>query len=311
MSLTEIEEFYKTIWDDFTVKDQVRYETPIAIETVFVSLEAELVALNFGRYSAYNFTGYGESKFIRGVTEQEAYNSWIGYFRKAENNFKKQLRSIGVESIPQAAYDGLFIYYWSTMNFLTIKASEGQYSTREVILSKDWDNLASIIMRSIFNKQKARIAATIIRLSDYGFNKDRSWMRANGIFNMRTANEQGNLNEEQTKAARFAYFAETLKFLPFTPEGTKRAIANRYRETLREQQFTYDTSVIQSGIEYDAGIPTITLTVTPSIDPIEKLLVKINGVIKQQYYDYTLDGPRLTIITSLITGDIIQTTVKI
>ncbi len=311
MSLDTIDEIYTTVWDDFTVKDSILYETEIVIENIAVSADAELTALNFGRYNPYNFIGYGESRFVRGVTEQEAFSSWLGYFNRAENNFKKQLISIGVERIPQSVYDGIFIYYWITMNFLTINAVEGTYNTRNIILNKDWSSLASMMMRSTTNRKKSRIAATIVRLADYGFNKDRSWMRATGIFNMRTANEQGILSEEQLRAARFAYYAETAKFLPFTPEGIKRAIVNRYQDTLREQQFTYDVAISQNNIEYLDGVPTITLSVTPSIEPVEKLLVKINGDIKQHYYDYTLDGPRLTIIAELVTGDIIQTSVKI
>ena len=137
MSLDTIDEIYTTVWDDFTVKDNTLYETEIAIENISVSPAAELTALNFGRYNPYNFIGYGESRFVRGVTEQEAFSSWVGYFNRAENDFKKQLISINVERIPQSVYDGIFVYYWITMNFLTINAVEGTYNTICILYTSD------------------------------------------------------------------------------------------------------------------------------------------------------------------------------
>ena len=108
------------------------------------------------------------------------------------------------------------------------------------------------------------------------------------------------LNSQQLKYARFAYFAETLKFLPFTPDGLKREISKQYSATLINQSFTADGTVV----EFD-------LLKSPAMEPVEKLLVKINGEIVQHLFDYTLSGAKLKITKTLVANDIITTQIKI
>ena len=301
---------FKTNWEEFIVKDE-NWNTRLDINTITASDKVILVTLNMSTYVGYNQTGYSIPGFDRGITEQEAYNIWIQDFQNNQRTLIRQLKDFGLPSIPQCVYDGLILYYIINGDILQVTANEGVYELRDYIVNSDWDSLASAIKRSNFNRNFCSQAASIIRLSDYGKTKSRSWHRQTGIYEMRDKNDIDALGEDDLERARFAYYAETAKFLPFTPEGIKRAIVNRYQDTLREQQFTYNVTIAQNNIEYLDGVPTITLSVTPSIEPVEKLLVKINGDIKQHYYDYTLDGPRLTIIAELVTGDIIQTSVKI
>ena len=108
---------------------------------------------------------------------------------------------------------------------VTVTADEDTYEIRDYIANSDWTTVASMIKRSNFNRLFCVQAASIIRLSDYGKSKSRSWMRQTGIFEMRDKNEIGALDENDLERARFAYYAETLKFLPNTPEGIKRTIA--------------------------------------------------------------------------------------
>jgi hypothetical protein len=136
-------------------------------------------------------------------------------------------------------------------------------------------------------------------LADYGKYKTRKWYRANGIFKMRDFNEKGVLNNDQLRRARFAYYAETKKFLPMTPEGLKRTIAKDYEATLVKKTFTY------------SGTNTFELEKNASITPIQKLEVVVNDKVLQYEYDWTISNFTLTISKSLNTGDIIQTTIKI
>ena len=47
------------------------------------------------------------------------------------------------------------------------------------------------------------------------------------------------------------------------------------------------------------------------MEPVEKLLVKINGEIVQHLFDYTIDGAKLKITKTLVANDIITTQIKI
>ena len=156
-----------------------------------------------------------------------------------------------------------------------------------------------MIINSTVNKQLCVKVATILRLADYGKYKARKWYRANGIFKIRDFNEKGVLNNDQLRRARFAYYAETKKFLPMTPEGLRRQIAKEYEATLVNKTFTY------------SGTNTFELEKIASVTPIQKLEVVVNDAVLQHEYDWTVSNFTLTISKSLNTGDIIQTTIKI
>ena len=156
-----------------------------------------------------------------------------------------------------------------------------------------------MIVNSTVNKDLCIKIATVLRLADYGKPKDRTWYRSRGVFNMRDINEKATLDTDQLRRARFAYYAETQKFLPFTPEGKQRQIVKDYNDTLIVQNFTF------------SGTSTFTLAKSVSMSPIEKLTVTINDNIQQHLFDFTIDGTTLTITESMNTGDLIKTTIKI
>jgi len=54
-----------------------------------------------------------------------------------------------------------------------------------------------------------------------------------------------------------------------------------------------------------------TLSQTPSMEPVEKLKVEINGTQIQHYFDFTVVNNVVTITKSLSQGDIIRFTIKI
>jgi hypothetical protein len=195
----------------------------------------------------------------------------------------------------------MVLYYWITGTILTVTANEGIYDTKDAILNKDWSKLASMMMRSNVYKQHCIRAATVLRLADYGTSKSRTWLRTNGIYKMRANNQIGLLNNDELRQARFAYYAETLDFLPLTPESIKRDIAKRYNETLIIQTFIANGTV-----------NTFSLSKPASMDPVEKLQVKVNIDVIQHLFDYTITtGNILTISKELTAGDIISVTIRI
>ena len=285
--LTEIPTYFNTTWTDYTIRDNDLYTLEIDINDVYASDSIILIALNLNAYTGYDNKGYGvKSTVDRGITEQESYDTWSQLFQTTQRTLKKQLLSLG-----------------------TSKSSGGLTTlphTKDAILNKDWSKLASMMMRSNVYKQHCIRAATVLRLADYGTSKSRTWLRTTGIYKMRANNQIGLLNNDELRQARFAYYAETLDFLPLTPDSIKRDIAKRYNETLIIQTFT------ATEISENVITNTFSLNKSASMDPVEKLQVKVNIDIIQHLFDYTITtGNILTITKELKVGDIISVTIKI
>lgn len=299
MTLEQVDRKFQTVWEDFIVQNTSLYNTQLLLSDLTASDDCKLTALNFSRYHGYVGTGYGESSTSVGVTEQQAYDLWDSEFNRYQKIAKKQLLSKNIVQMSQTMFDALVLFNWATGNLFYSNATEGQYNMTNAIVTKDIDTIANMMSRSVMNKEKCMRCASVLRLADYGNNKNRSWMRTNGIYYMRDQNEKNLLTDAQLKRARFAYYAETLKFLPFTPESIKRDIAKRYNQTLVNQTFTY------------SGSNTFTMDTNFSMDPIEKLEVRLNGEILDHLFDFTVSDLVVTITKSMTNGDIIRTQIKI
>ena len=295
-----VEDRFKKVWSDFTVRDETAYATKLDIAGVTSSDNARLLALSFFRdYNGFDGTAYGEGLYNFGMTEQEAYDLWLLSFNSQEQIAKRQLKTNGVVTISQSAYDGMILYHWATGKSLQVNQGEIEYQLLTPLIKHDYETVANMIVNSSNNVELCRKIATVIRLADYGRPKTRAWYREKGVFTMRDYNEKGTLSNDQLSRARFSYYAETLNFLPYTPEGLQRILAKEYEKTLVIQNFTY------------SGTNTFTLERSVSMSPIEKLKVTINDNIQQHLFDFTVDGTTLTISESMNTGDIVKTTIKI
>lgn len=291
----------KKIWSDFTVKDTDSYSTVLDTASVNASDKAKTIALGFfGVYSGWNGKAYGEGSYTKGLTEQQAHDLWEIQFNKQQQLAKKQLIANGVSQITQSVYDGLILLHWATGKVLLVTNRAIEYRLVNPLIQRDYDTVADMIINSSKNNVLCVKCATVLRLADYGKLKTRKQHRAQGVFSMRDRNELGILTVEEIRRARYAYYAETLNFLPNTPEGAKRQLVKEYESTLIKQSFTYD------------GVNTVfTLEKSPSMEPQEKLEVLINGKIQQHFYDFTVSGDQLTILFPMTVGDIIATTIRI
>jgi hypothetical protein len=298
--LEKLATYNKIIWDDFSVKNEELYSVEKDIDSLTATEEATMIALNFSRYNGFNLQGYGEGTATRGITEQEAYDIWSGVFGEEQFKFKRQISKLEISKIPQSVYDGLMLYFWASGKLLFVEAAEGVYSIRNYIIQKDWDTVASMIARSKISKSHCIRAASVLRLADYSKIKNRSWFRTQGIFKMRDLNDSGQLSESELRRARFAYYAETLKFLPFTPDSVKRDIVKQYEKTLSTKTFIADGTNNLYVLEKN-----------PSMTPVEKLSVFVNDILIQTEFDYIISGNVLTVSKELKQGDIIKTIIKI
>jgi hypothetical protein len=298
-----VERQFQTVWSDYVVKDETAYNTEIDLSLLTASSKAKDVALDFfDEYSGFDGTAYGEGTYATGLTEQQAYDNWLVTFNKQQSIVKKQLQQNPKlpNAYPQSVFDGLVLLNWATGKVFTVTAIEGIYDLLDGLRLKDFDIIASILMRSNKNKSLCIKCATILRLADYGKPKTRLWQRTNGIHKMRDKNEKDVLDIDSLKRARFSYFAETGNFLPFSPESAKRDVVREYEKQVVVKNYTFDGTVT-----------TFTLEKSPSMEPTEKLKVTINGLVQQHLFDFTVTGNQLSILKTMNTGDIIATTIKI
>lgn len=287
-SLNKVEKRFNTVWSDFNITDEDVYNNEIFISEIFLSDHLKSIILNFSRYTGYDKKAYGIPVDIdRGITEQESYDIWLVELQRKNKNYNDLMRNIGINSISQCAYDGLFLYFWFTNKLTEVQALEGIYDMKEFIVKKDWDTVASMLVRCYEFKDEAIEAAKILRLAFYKRFKDRRWLRQQGIFKIREKNQLYKMNvftEEELSRARFSYYAETKTFLPYTPEGIKRDINNRYGDTLDIRVY-----------EWDGVTNQFEISRSPSLYPVEKIQVFVNGNLLQNYYDYIIDGTVITI----------------
>jgi len=298
-----VERQFQTVWSDYVVKDETAYKTEIDLSLLTASSKAKDVALDFfDEYSGFDGTAYGEGTYATGLTEQQAYDNWIVTFNKQQSIVKKQLQQNPKlpNAYPQSVFDGLVLLNWATGKVFTVTAIEGIYDLLDGLRLKDFDIVASMLMRSNKNKSLCIKCATILRLADYGKPKTRLWQRTNGIHKMRDKNEKDVLDTNLLKRARFSYFAETGNFLPFSPESANRNVVREYEKQVVVKNYTFDGTVT-----------TFTLEKSPSMEPSEKLEVTINGLVQQHLFDFTVIGNQLSILKTMNTGDIIATTIKI
>mgnify|MGYP003325314330 CR=1 FL=1 len=143
------------------------------------------------------------------------------------------------DRLSQSAYDALILYHWATGKIFQVNSGAKEYRLLNLIKKQEYETVANMIVNSTNNPDLCIKVATVLRLADYGRPKTRTWYRSEGVFTMRDINEKGTLDNDQIKRARFAYYAETQKFLPFTPESLQRQIASEYNKTLVIQGFTY------------------------------------------------------------------------
>ena len=187
--LNTINRKYQTVWNDFIVQDSTAYNTKLDLNILNASDSCKLTELNFSIYNGYEGAGYGEGTTTEGLTEQQSYDKWQTEFGNYQAIAKKQLLAKNITTMSQSVYDGLILYHWATGNLFYSDAIEGKYSLSEHIKAENYDTLANMITRNDTNNNKCVIASAVLRLADYGKNKNRTWMRTNGIYLMRDQNE--------------------------------------------------------------------------------------------------------------------------
>jgi len=244
---------------DYTIfiKDIDNYSNiKIALESLKISDNGALLVLSFERWRAYQYwngfeyrIGYNSSANdtnINGLTEDQAFSLFRQNLKTAEKKLRSELGNkvthltqnqydalvsfcYSVESISKAVI-GSIIYDLRTAIRNAVDADSGIESTTDV-----WNNVASMIQGHSDEGDRRIAEASVLMLGDYSDLKNRSWLRTEGIQDMRTKypdryrsdTKDGKSTGYQKRQAEFIYYVESTKFLPGMSEVAYRAIVSR------------------------------------------------------------------------------------
>tara|TARA_R110002051_G_scaffold323926_1_gene419142 strand:- start:659 stop:1534 length:876 start_codon:yes stop_codon:yes gene_type:complete len=244
---------------DYTIfiKDTDNYSSiKIALESLKISDNGALLILSFERWRAYQYwngseyrIGYNSSSSdtnINGLTEDQAYNLFRQNLKTAEKKLRSEVGS-KITHLTQNQYDALVSFCYSVGNISKAIIGSTIYDLRTAIrnavdadsgiesTTDAWNNVASL-MQSHNVKGDQRVAeASILMLGDYSDLKNRSWLRTEGIQDMRikypdgykSDTKDGKSTGYQKRQAEFIYYVEATKFLPGMSEVAYRAVVSR------------------------------------------------------------------------------------
>lgn len=159
-----------------------------------------------------------------GLTEDQAYTIWIGYFKDQERKFK---RLLPIDLMSQSQYDGLLSLFWFTKSIDQLGTTERQFRILDFIREKRWDYLCSAMILGGENRTIRQAESKIIMLADYGQYKDRSLIKEQGIQQLVKEYSTFQLTDKQKAQAEYVYYAETSRFLPNLLESRKRVLVKQ------------------------------------------------------------------------------------
>jgi hypothetical protein len=213
----------------FTVIDSVAINTLVNLTELEASDKMINIKLRNTRWLGYaknSFIGYNGTVGLTGtgLTEAAAYTIWIEEFKDKEKRFKKQFP---LRQLSQAHYDALLSLYADTGTFTQVGSNERQFQLLEFIKEEKWNYIATALTLNGVNRTVRQAEAKVLMLGDYGSNKDRSFIKEDGIKTLLKEYSSGQLNDEQKKQAEYVYYAETKRFLPNMIESRKRILSKQ------------------------------------------------------------------------------------
>jgi GH24 family phage-related lysozyme (muramidase) len=217
-------------FDLFTVKDDTKANTLVDVSKLEASSDVINFILRTSLWKGYSTTidnvsyiGYGTTKNTsgNGLTEQESYNDFIEVLKEKERNLK---RILPLSTITQSQYDGLLSLFYFTGSFKEVGSEFRKFKIFDYIEKREWNWVASALVRSGNNRPIRQGEAKIIMLADYGRQTDRTLIKEQGLQDIRTMYPDRLETDLARRQAEFVYFRETNRFLPKTSESRKRQI---------------------------------------------------------------------------------------
>ena len=215
-----------------------------------------MLILGFERWRAYQYwngseyrIGYNslsEDTNINGLTEDQAYSLFRQDLKTAEKRLRSELGDKPTH-LTQNQYDAFVSFCYSIGSISKAIISETNYDLITAIrnaasadsgvesTTEAWNNVASMIQGYGEQRDRRVAEASALMLGDYSDLKDRSWLRTEGIQDMRikypdgykSDTKDGKSTGYQKRQAEFIYYVEATKFLPGMSEVAYRAVVNR------------------------------------------------------------------------------------
>lgn len=230
---------FRIQWETFSKTEQQKWDSEFRISTLYqtVSEEAKLLILSNNRFRMFRYLdengiykigyGYGNPDKRDGYTEAEAYGDWIKELKRKENILQKQLPLL---SLTQSQFDAILSLYFLTGDWKKINGVEGTYDILSAMRNNDWLTIANMLANATDNREQRLKEARMIILADYYTEKDRTWLRNEGIQYTRTQYVNTIADTLAKRQAEFAYYRQTNgAFLPNMREIRKREIVNHYQ----------------------------------------------------------------------------------
>lgn len=214
-------------WEGFRIQDSFAINTILNIGVVSVSQKLIDFVLKFEQWngfeSANGIIGYGERipNVPQGLTESEAYSSWLEKLKDSERIVRAQVPSI---RITQPVFDALVSLHFDTGTWRTVAAAEGIYDVQFAIQQAHWRLAADMIQRGMVNQGRRRDEARIIQLADYPIGANRTKKITEGLQEIRRRYADGITNDYRRTQAEFVYYRQIATFLPGMSELRKRRI---------------------------------------------------------------------------------------
>lgn len=238
MAVSKVSPSFRIQWETFSKTEQQKWDSEFRISTLYqtVSEEAKLVILSNSRFRMFRYLsedntykigyGYGNADKRDGYTEPEAYSEWIKELKKKEDLLQKQLP---VLSLSQSQFDAILSLYFLTGNWKKVNGLEGTYDILSAMRNNDWITIANMLANASQNREQRLKEARMLVLGDYNTDKDRTWLRNEGIQHTRTQYINNITDTLAKRQAEFAYYRQTNgAFLPNMREIRKREIVNYY-----------------------------------------------------------------------------------
>jgi len=167
--------------------------------------------------------GFSNGSDSIGLTEAEAYSFFIEDLKNKERSFKKILP---LTLISQTNYDALFSLFYFTGDISKTGTPDRQFKISSYIVSEQWQWIATALVLSGNQRIVRQGEAKIMMLADYGSNKSRALLKAQGLQNIRTLYPNGFETTKSLNQAEYVYYKETKRFLPKMTQSRKRQIVN-------------------------------------------------------------------------------------
>lgn len=228
--LNYVDTQYRVLWSDFDVVNDFYVNTYVDLNSMYVSTGMKEIMLSQRIYRMYDMNGYigygvGDSSYINGMTESEAYSLWIADVTDKERAFKKQLP---FKFISRSQYDSLFSLFYNTGSWKRISTYNGAtFDAETAIKNEQWNLVADMMVNSKSDRDHRRMEAEVLMLGDYRPASGRDRIRAEGIQNARVAYEIQTTSKILNQLEH-AYYRETRDFIPGIPELKKRELIRLY-----------------------------------------------------------------------------------